>query len=647
MSTTEQNFDWADRRGDDWLPLGTGEKQIPQRRKTVEADVAVIGGGLAGICAAISAARSGAKVVLVQDRSVLGGNASSEIRVVVHGVKKLTSGLADRETGIIEELLLHNWFCNPARSFTVWDHVLYDMVVREPNITLLLDTQAIRAVMDGDRIASALCWQGPTETRITISAQQFIDCSGDGLLAATAGAEYRTGREGKAEFNEKYAPEQPDGWTLGATILLSSDDMGEPVPFKAPSFAIPYYGDEKHSSKGHSDRSIVPFHEGFWWVEVGSDFDIVGDFDDIRHKIMGYAYGVWDYVKNSGKHPEADNYALNWVGSVPGRRESRRFMGDCILSEPDLLEHKHFDDAVAFGGWPLDEHNPGGIENLEDPPSFWHAYFDQVYEIPFGSLYSKNVSNLLFAGRNVSVTHVALSSTRVMATCATMGMAAGTAAALCVQKDVSPRKLRENHIDELQEQLLRDDAYIPNRPANDPADLARKASKISASSTVSGDAALLLDGVPRDEHGQTHHWAGPLNSEVMLEWNEPQKISEVLIKCDTNVNRNIMMLKTPRDDENFAPPGVPVEMLKAVEVEALIDGEWVMVGEITDNETRLIKISFQPLEAGSSGFHQIFQTLEKQKSAGSACLETSAIRIRPTETYGAETVKLYEVRCYA
>ena len=396
--------------------------------------------------------------------------------------------------------------------------------------------------------------------------------------------------------------------------------MGEPVPFKAPSFAIPYYGDEKHSSKGHSDRSIVPFHEGFWWVEVGSDIDIVGDFDDIRHKIMGYAYGVWDYVKNSGKHPEADNFALNWVGSVPGRRESRRFIGDTILSEPDLLEHKHFDDAVAFGGWPLDEHNPGGIENLDDPPSFWHAYFDQVYEIPFGSLYSKNISNLLFAGRNVSVTHVALSSTRVMATCATMGMAVGTAAALCVQKDVSPRELRTNHINELQEQLLRDDAYIPNRPASDPNDLAKTAA-ISASATTSGDAALLLDGVPRDEHSQTHHWAGPLNSEVTLEWDEPQNISEVWIKCDTNVNRNIMMLKTPRDDENFAPPGVPVEMLKAVEVEALVNGEWITVSEVTDNETRLIKVDFNSVEA-------------------------TAIRICPKQTYGAETVKLYEVRCY-
>lgn len=621
MNNTETNVDLADRRCDHWLQMGSGELQVPQRRKSFDTDVAVLGGGMAGVCAAISAARNGSKVILVQDRSVLGGNASSEIRVVVHGVTKLTNGLADRETGIVEEILLHNRFCNEQGSFTVWDHTLYDFVMREPNIKLLLDTQALRANMDGDRIASATCWQGPTETVITLYAKQFVDCSGDGLLAATAGAEYRTGREARAEFNEKFAPEKADGWTLGATILLSSTDMGKRTSFTAPSFAIPYHGDAKHSKDGHDDRSIIPFVEGFWWVEVGSDFDIVGDFDEIRHKLMGYAYGVWDYVKNSGKYPQADNFSLDWVGSVPGRRESRRFIGDHILCESDLLEHVHFDDAVAFGGWPLDEHNPGGIENLADPPSFWHAHFDKVYEIPFRSLYSKDVWNLMFAGRNVSVTHVALSSTRVMATCATMGQAVGTAAAMCVAKKLTPRELYQRHISELQEQLLRDDAYIPNRPANDPADLAKKASKIEATSTSTGDVNLLIDGVPRDEHGETHHWAsGQLPAEVALEWDAPIALAAVEIKCDTNVNRNIMMLKSHRDDRSYAA-GVPKEMLKALDVEARVNGEWIQLGRLENNKTRLIKLRFDQVDA-------------------------DAVRLRLKETYGAENAKLFEVRCY-
>ncbi|MDQ8180341.1 FAD-dependent oxidoreductase [Pelagicoccus sp. SDUM812005] len=621
MNQNVNVIDLGDRSPDQWLQMGTGENQTPQRRKRITTDVAVIGGGMAGICAAVSAARNGAKVVLVQDRSVLGGNASSEIRVIVHGVTKLTNGLADRETGIIEEILLHNRFMNPQESFTVWDHVLYDFVVREPNITLLFDTQAIKANMDGDRIASARCWQGPTETEITIEAKQFIDCSGDGLLAATSGAEYRSGREARSEFNEKFAPEKADGWTLGATILLSSDDKGKPMPFKAPSFAIPYEGDAKYSNKGHDDRSIIPFQEGFWWVEVGSDFDIVGDFDTIRHKLMGYAYGVWDYVKNSGKYPEADNYALGWVGSVPGRRESRRFIGDHILCESDLLEHRHFEDAVAFGGWPLDEHNPGGIENLQDPPSFWHSHFDKVYEIPYRSLYSKNVSNLQFAGRNVSVTHVALSSTRVMGTCATMGQAVGTAAALCIAKGISPRELAIQHIHTLQEQLLRDDAYIPNRPASRPGDLAQQAKQITASSTSSGDPKLLLDGVPRDEHGEVHHWASDGHAATLnLEWDEPVGLSEVHLKCDSNLQRNIMMLKTPRDTENYAP-AIPQELLKSAKVLAFQNGDWKKVASVEHNQARLVRFRFSKIR-------------------------TPAIRIHLKDTYGSSNIKLFEVRCY-
>ncbi|MGJ8639548.1 MAG: FAD-dependent oxidoreductase [Opitutaceae bacterium] len=621
MKDEKNLVDLANRESDQWLQMGTGALQTPERRKQLEVDVAVMGGGMAGICAAVAAARNGAKVVLVQDRSVLGGNASSELRVIVHGVTKLNNGLADRETGIIEEILLHNRFCNMQGSFTVWDHVLYDFVMREPNIKLLLDTQAIRANMEGDRIVSVRCWQGPSETEHTIYAQQFIDCSGDGLMAATAGALYRTGREARAEFNEKFAPEEADGWTLGATILLSSKDMGKPTAFEAPSFAIPYNGDDEHSDKGHDDRSIIPFQEGFWWVEVGSDFDIVGDFDAIRHKLMGYAYGVWDYVKNSGKYPEANNFSLDWVGSVPGRRESRRFIGDHILSESDLLDHKHFDDAVAFGGWPLDEHNPGGIENLKDPPSFWHAHFDKVYQIPFRSLYSKNITNLMFAGRNVSVTHVALSSTRVMATCATMGQAVGTAAALCVKQGSSPRELGQRGIRDLQEQLMLDDAYIPEHPSNDPKDHAKLATRITATSTASGDVRLLTDGVSRDEHGETHHWASQgLGESVTFEWDQPISLSKVLLKCDTNVNRNIMMLKYHRDDKNYAPD-VPAEMLKALEVEVCIDGEWKTVGSQNNNRNRLIRFAFETVEV-------------------------TAVRIHLNETYGAAQAKLFEIRCY-
>ncbi|WP_282123846.1 FAD-dependent oxidoreductase [Algibacter mikhailovii] len=609
-------IDLTDRSCDQWTKMGSIENPTPIREKNLTTQIAVIGGGMAGICAAVAAARNGVKVILVQDRAVLGGNASSEIRVIVHGVTKLKSGLPERETGILEEILLLNRFYNEQHSFTVWDHVLYDFVTRESNITLMLNTQCIRSITKDSKIESVLCWQLATETLIRINAEQFIDCSGDGLMAATAGALYRTGREGKDEFNEKYAPDAPDGWQMGATILLSSKDMGKSMPYKSPPFTIKF-----DAEKTHPDRRIIPFVEGFWWVEVGSKNDIIADAEVDMHRLMGFAYGVWDYVKNSGKFPEADTFALDWVGSLPGRRESRRFIGDYILSEPDQINHKIHDDAVAFGGWPLDEHNPGGIENLAQPPSFWHEHFDKVYQIPYKSLYSKNITNLSFAGRNVSQTHVALSSSRVMGTCAVMGQAVGTAASLCIKKGVSPRTIANKHVIELQEQLMRDDAYIPERPAKDPLDLARTANNISASSTLSGDVNLLIDGVSRDELGEIHHWQSKgLDAEVIFEWNNPIAISSVEIKCDTNVKKNIMMLKNTRENQSYTTI-IPPELIKSISLELKIDGIWQNYGTQNDNQRRLIKFNFDNKEI-------------------------TAFKIKAHDTYGAENIKLFEVRCY-
>ena len=182
--------------------------------------------------------------------------------------------------------------------------------------------------MAGEVIKSAVCWGISTETEYTIHAKQFVDCSGDGLLAAQAGAEYRTGREGKAEFDESYAPHQPEGWVMGECIMMITRDLGRPAPFIAPDYAIPFDYETAFKDK---HRRIKQMKEGFWWIEVGSDFDIIAEREEIRHKLMSHFYGVWDFIKNSGKYPEAENLVLDWVGSIPGRRESRRFMGDYIF----------------------------------------------------------------------------------------------------------------------------------------------------------------------------------------------------------------------------------------------------------------------------------------------------------------------------
>ncbi|MFI3286220.1 MAG: FAD-dependent oxidoreductase [Rikenellaceae bacterium] len=595
---------------ENWLYLGDRESS-PQPIRFVEigCDVAVIGGGMSGISAAVAAARQGANVLLIQDRPVLGGNASSEIRMTVNGAP------FERETGIIEELLIENLEQNPQHSLHVWDHILYNYVVKHPNITLALNTSAQSVEMDGDKIVAVNCHQLTTESTVRVVAPIFVDCTGDGFLGAKAGAEYRTGREGKAEFGEQFAPDNADGWVMGETIMMMTKDMGRPAPFIAPSYAIPYNGsDDKH-------RQIRQLKEGYWWVELGSNYDVIADREKNRHDLMARFYGVWDYIKNSGEFPEAENIALDWVGSLPGRRESRRLMGDYILSDVDLLSHKHFDDAVAYGGWSLDEHCEGGILSLHKPASYFHARFKKYYEIPYRSLYSRNIENLYMAGRCASVSHVALSSTRIIGTCSMMGQAVGVAAAMCCEKGVNPRDIYDSHIDELQERMLRQDYFIPNRPAQDPENLVKSAHSISASSTASGDVKNLLDGVSRPVEGLQTHWESEgATAELDIKWRKAVEISSVEFKFDTDLSQPIMMHKN-EDRNALQIQQVPLELVKSLSIEAKVDGTWQEVARVEDNITRYLAVKIEPTK-------------------------TKELRVNLLETHGAESIKIFELRCY-
>jgi len=584
---------------------------LPSRLRSESFAVAVVGGGMAGICAAVAAARHGAKTVLIQDRPVLGGNASSEIRVCVCGAESA----GQRETGIIEEILLENRFLNPQDSYTVWDHLLYDFATREKNLSLMLNTQAVDAVVKDSAIVAAVCRQLSTESEVEIKADVFIDCSGDGLLAAAAGAPYRTGREASSEFDESYAPAKADGWQMGASLLLSTRDMGRPMPYAPPSFAI------KLSPDFLRKRHIDQIAEGFWWIELGSDGDIVAAQESNRHQLMGYLHGVWDFIKNSGKFPQSANLVLDWVGSVPGKRESRRFMGDYVLSQKDLTESRRFDDAVAFGGWPIDEHCPGGILSPDLPPTNFHCHFKEPYQIPFRSLYSRTVSNLLFAGRNVSQTHIALASTRVMATGALMGQATGTAAALCVKYGVSPRELGRSRMHELQETLTLDDAYLPGLPASGEGDLARIA-KITASSTSSGAPGLLADGVSRDETAAAHHWESDgLGAELRLDWESPVELSQIVLKLDSDLKKRLWKVMKQKSPGSQAIDPVPAKLAKRLDIDLFVDGEWRRVAAFDNIRKRLLKAEFPSVKAKSA-------------------------RIAVHETYGHPNASLFEIRCY-
>lgn len=462
------------------------------KQEIVQTDITVVGGGLAGVCAAIAAARLGRTVALVQNRPVLGGNSSSEVRVWVCGATAHGTQRCARETGIMGELFLENQFRNIDGNPYLWDLTLLEAVRAEPNIRLFLNTDVHEAEADGDEqdrtIRSVTGWMMGSERRIRFESLIYLDCTGDGLIGFLAGAKHRIGREARSEFGESWAPEAPDDITLGSTLLFYTKDAGRPVRFVPPSFAIDV------AKTTIPERRIIRSGDNgcaYWWIEWGGELDTVHDNERIRDELWAVIYGIWDYIKNSGKF-DADHMTLEWVGSIPGKREYRRFVGDYVLNQNDILEQRPFDDRVAFGGWSIDLHPPQGVYATESGSK--HLFSDGVYHIPFRSLYSVNVNNMLMAGRDISATHVAFGTTRVMATCAVMGEAAGTGAALCAIKGVTPRELYREHLRELQQTLLRQDASIIGIRCDDPDDLARRAS-VSASGTLRRLAAESSDEV--------------------------------------------------------------------------------------------------------------------------------------------------------
>jgi len=461
----------------------------------VQADIVVAGGGLAGTFAAIAAARLGCRTILIQDRPVLGGNASSELLVGISGADCSGSALAHyaRETGLIDEFaleLLHR-SSNFASSGPLHSVILWEMAKKESNLSLYLNTSVRGVKKDSNgSIASVSASQISTEKDFVFAGRIFIDCTGHGTLGFLAGAEFRMGREARTEFQESMAPEVADNKTMGNSLIFFARDMGKLVPFIPPPWARKFPKDEdlpfRHPGREKIDQESDEIC-GFWWIEYGGEKHTIEDAEFIHDELLKILFGVWDHMKNTGDHGVA-NYAITWISPFPSMRESRRLMGDYIMNENDVRERTVFPDRVAYGGWPIDIHPPGGIYAKEPPCT--HEFLPSLCSIPLRSLYSKNIPNLLFAGRNISASHVALGTVRVMGTCAVMGQAAGTAAALCVQHNARPRQLGEQHIRPLQQLLLKDGCYIPGVRNEDPRDLAR-----SATVTASSESQLAVSQI--------------------------------------------------------------------------------------------------------------------------------------------------------
>ncbi len=587
--------------------------------KKLSADVVIAGGGMSGVNAAISAARNGASVILIQNRSRLGGNASSEIRMHVLGANSPEKTRNWRETGIIEELKLTEAATNPQRSFEVWDLILYDKVVSEKNIRLLLDTSVIDVTVDRDRIRSIKAVSSWVEEYYEIEGHYFVDCTGDATLAALAGALYMRGREGQDVFGESLAPPVSDNKTMGNSILFFARQHDRPMPFHKPSWARTF------TKEDFLNRPINSWEYGYWWLEWGGELDTIKDNRRIRHELLRIVLGVWDYIKNSGNHPDAANWALDWVGMIPGKRESRRIIGDHIMIQQELERAEPYPDRVAYGGWPMDDHPPGGIDRKDLKPC-QQIYLDRPYHIPLRSLYSKNRPNLFMAGRNISASHVAFSSTRVMATCSVIGQAVGAAASFCIEKNISPRELvaERSRLQEFQQMLLKEDQALIGIKNEDPKDLARRARVSASTETNDGRAVSVIDGWNRNiEDGKTHQWQARMQNGsqwIQLQWDRKKKISEILITFDSGLNRKLFL--TGLDSEYFKQiRGPQPETVADYTIETRINGTWQRLVDVKDNFLRFRKHTLAPVR-------------------------TDAIRIVVSRTNGDELARIFQVRCY-
>jgi FAD dependent oxidoreductase len=530
---------------------------------THQADFCVVGGGLAGMCAAIAAARNGIKTILMHDRPVLGGNASSEIRMWVcgaHGENKI-------ETGLIEEIRLENLYRNNYPNYSIWDSILYEKVRFQDNLTLLLNCSCNQAQMDGDKIKNITGWQLTTETWHVVEAPLFADCSGDSILAPLSGAETRYGREASGEFDESIEPETADNRTMGMSCLIQARETTEQQKFISPTWANKYLTDECLKNRPHT----LEGNQNFWWLEIGGEQDTVHDAEDIRDQLLKIGFGIWDHIKNHGDHG-ADNWVLEWMGFLPGKRESRRYVGDHIMTQNDVTAGGKFTDIIAYGGWSMDDHHPEGFYYPGQPTIFHPA--PSPYGIPYRALYSKNIANLFCAGRNISATHAAMSSSRVQATCATLGQAVGSAAMLAVANKLSPRGVYEQKITELQHNLMDNDCWLPG--------VTRTISSLTLNGSLTastGNPEPLLNGMDRIDKNAANCWKCSTGDWVELRFNQTETINEIRLVFDSDLNRDYknMVAKFPLDMPKYSPP------------ETLIKGFHLEIEDQSGNKTEVFR----------------------------------------------------------
>ena len=655
----------------DFVPSPEKERLLEQRaellgekREIVRSegwDFVVVGAGPGGIPAAISAARAGLRVALIEANSVIGGNASDEGTIGLDGAGAQNPGW--NETGISDEVRQIR-----KKEHLTWQGALERVLYAEPNITVFTNTLCIDAKTEGDRICSILCVNTITQRRTEFCGTLFADCSGDGWLGYYAGAKYRIGREAATETGEASAPEVADTDTMsgcacgkiaegGIKRAYYAVDAGHPVPFELPSWAIRLPEGEALCRRANE------LQRAEWWLENSNDYDDLFDAEYTRDTLVRLALGYFDWMKHSGNQREKmQNYELRELALYNAKRENRRLIGDYVLTEEDCVTGKSFPDAVSYTGWPIDLHHIRGIYSGAEG-AFYRNLHIRIAQIPYRCLYSVNRSNLFFASRCASFTHVALGTTRVESTLATLGQVIGTAAAFCKAYGIAPREVGKYHLEELQQRLLRDDLTIPGIRNTDSKDLARTAT-VTATSVAAAepmesvldpfirshlpegrngsggtfrdgfadaeetiqtdrDGRILspcqpeavIDGVLRGTLTESHGWytEAKLPQSLTLTLKKTSVICEIQVTTDTD-------LTYPR--HSYGEQRKYAKTAEHVIVEALSADGWKKVGEKTDNCCRQMRFSFPPISA-------------------------EAVRVTVLSSAGENVAKLLEIRIYA
>lgn len=584
-------------------------------------DVVVVGAGVAGINSAISAARSGAKTVLIQNRPMIGGNNSPEMGVPLLGPADCGKKNA-REGGLNEEigrLRAYNFMLK-------WSQGAEVVAAAETNLTIFLNTHVYDVERtDGNRITAVRAFNTINGKRTRYTGKQFIDCTGDGWVGYYAGAELMRGRESRDAFHEKNAPEQFDIMTMSGSLFhahtlgYNSVDTGVSCPFTAPE----WIWDLSDNTEALQARKRVEgtCKSGSWWHENRNEVDDLWDPEAARDGLLRVSLSYWNWIKNVSPmfKDKAANRKLLPLPTNNAKRETVRLVGDVIVTEDDVLSVRPWKDRIGYGGWGLDIHHPEAIFSKEGPFDF--NTHTKLHNLPFRMLYSKNVPNLLMAGRNVSCTHVALGTMRVQATTGQMGQAVGTAAALCVRYGTDPRGIYQTHIGELQQQLIKDDQYLIGLRNEDPNDLVRTANALASSElSAQFSAQNAINGITRVVDNEMNMWASD-PSQPMPQWLEldlrgKEKINAVYLTFDTDINDAKRATWEWKDAERMPP-----EAARDYQVQVLKGKKWITVADVKGNYQR----------------RRIHRFPE---------VKTSKIKVVVTATNGDKSARIYEVRAY-